>query len=105
MNERSIHLDRVEIDGHRMHRRSATLRLWGEAPDADWTVDLACAIAPDEMTPSGAIRRMEATTADGGHVDARIRIVDRLDDEYGTRMLLVGSGTVPGSAERSSVEP
>lgn len=85
-----IHLDQVAIDGHRLHRRSATVRLDEGAPSTAWTVDLACGRAPPTLTAGPELHHVEASTADGRRYSGHMRIAERLDDEYGTRLRLTG---------------
>jgi hypothetical protein len=98
MTDRSINLDRVTIDGELLHRRSATLRFGsgGGKATTGWSVHVLGRTAPLTLAAGEAPRFLEATTAAGRQLHAQVRIVDRGDDEWGTRLVLVGIGPVHG---------
>lgn len=107
MTVRGIYLDRITIDGHRMRRRSATMRFRAAPVRRDqpaWEVEIVCAAAPDGLAPDLRLHRLEATTATGGQIEVLARIVERHDDAFGTRMILAGFDAIatPTAPTRSA---
>ena len=100
MSERNVNLDRIVLDGTLLHRRSATLRFDpgadGSGPSRGWSVHVLGRAAPAALMPSQAALVLEATTAAGHRLSARVQIVERSDNERGTRLVLTGSGPIDG---------
>ena len=102
MSAREMNLDRVSLDGLVVRRRSAALRLGaGERPgtsQSPWWVYLACARIPDGYRVGARAVRLDASMIDGREVHADVTIVDRLDDAYGTTLILAGLDPLPNEA-------
>lgn len=98
MTNRYVNLDSVTIDGERIHRRSATLRFGADGAEAmtGWSIHVLGRAAPITMAVGTAPRSLVATTVAGRQLHAQVRIVDRSDDEWGTRLVLVGMGPMHG---------
>lgn len=98
MTDRYVNLDSVTIDGEPIHRRSATLRFGSAGGEAatGWSVHVLGRAAPLTIAAGSEPRTLEATTATGQQLHAQVRIIDRTDDEWGTRLALVGIGPVHG---------
>lgn len=98
MADRYVNLDSVTIDGELLHRRSATLRVGsgGGMAASGWSVHVSGRAAPLTIAAGAAPRSLEATTASGRQLHAQVRIVDRSDDEWGTRLVLIGIGPMHG---------
>jgi hypothetical protein len=87
-------LDRVSLDDFTVHRLSATLhRGPGDHPatrNSPWWVGLACEGIPRWYDVSPRTLLLQASTVGGRSIRAEVTIVDRLDDRYGTRLILAG---------------
>ena len=91
---RDFHLDRVQLDGVVVRRRSATVHFGGgEYPEtraSPYWVYLGCGRIPERLGISPRPVRLQATTVTGRSVRADVRIVSRTDDAYGTTLILAG---------------
>jgi hypothetical protein len=104
--QRTIHLDRVVIDGFAVRRRSATLR-WelreqrASGPGRGWRAYIACALLPARFQAGPSPIRLDATLPDGRTLSTAAMIVERRDDAYGTVLLLAdpSSGDVHASGD------
>ncbi len=100
-----MNLDRVSLDGLAVHRRSATLHVGGgqhpHTRTSRWWVYLACGPILPEYDVSRRPVHLEASTVSGRLVEGRARIIDRIDDAYGTRLILAGSGSIAGERHLS----
>jgi hypothetical protein len=91
--QRTIHLDRVALDGFVVRRRSATLRweprdLGSSEPGLGWHAYIACASLPVRFQADLHPVLLDATLPDGRTLSTAAIIVERRDDAYGTVLLL-----------------
>lgn len=91
-----LNLDRVSLDDFTVRRLSATLhRGPGDHPgtrQSPWWVYLACEAIPGRYDVRPGRLWLRASTVTGRSIRAEVTIVGRLDDRYGTRLILAGLG-------------
>ena len=93
--QRTIHLDRVALDGFVVRRRSATM-MWEQTreqplaePGRGWHAYIACGSLPARIQAGPTPILLDATLSDGRTLSTAATVVERQDDAYGTVLRLV----------------
>jgi hypothetical protein len=104
MHRPSIALDRIVLDRHAIAPRSSTLHIGaGERPElqsSPWWVYLAGERLPASLSESHDPMLFRASTAGGRELGGEVRVVERLDDPRGTRLILAGLRPLASGAGR-----
>jgi hypothetical protein len=108
MSNSGTPIDRITLAGDAFAPRSSLLHLGpGDRPglqDCSWWVYAAARKLPPRIQASNAALTFRGETSHGTVITGTVRVADRLDDGYGTELLLAGLASPVSAPIGSDVE-
>lgn len=100
MQQTPVALDRIHLDRVAFAPRSSTLHFGAgthpELRSSPWWVYVASERLPGSVTGGTSHVEFRALTPSGRELGGEVAIVERIDDERGTRLILSGLGPMSG---------